>query len=90
LLGVRERTFQRWISETEASRPEGDDARRLRIVARIVDHLRHSLTGPGVVRWFERSRRELGGKTPAALLDEPDAVGRLLSLAAGARSSGAA
>jgi DNA-binding transcriptional regulator YiaG len=90
LLGVRERTFQRWISEAEPSRPEGDDARRLRIVARIAAHLRHTLTGPGVVRWFERPRDELGGKTPAALLDDPDAVGRLLALASGARSSAAA
>jgi hypothetical protein len=90
LLGVRERTFQRWISDTEQSRPEGDDARRLRIVARIAAHLRHSLTGPGVVGWFERPRRELGGKPPAALLGDPDAVGRLLALASGARSSAAA
>jgi hypothetical protein len=90
LLGVRERTFQRWISDTEPSRPEGDDARRLRIVARIAAHLRHSLTGPGVVGWFERPRTELGGKAPAALLDDPDAVARLLTLASGARSSAAA
>jgi hypothetical protein len=89
LLGVRERTFQRWISDAESTRPEGDDARRLRIVARIAAHLRHSLTGPGVVRWFERPRDELDGKAPAALLDDPDAVGRLLRLAGGARSSAA-
>lgn len=90
LLGVRERTFQRWISDSEPSRPEGDDARRLRIVARIAAHLRHSLTGPGVVGWFERPRRELAGKPPVALLDDPDAVGRLLTLASGVRSSAAA
>ena len=90
LLGVRERTFQRWISDSEPSRPEGDDARRLRIVARIAAHLRHSLTGPGVVGWFERPRRDLGGKAPVALLDDPDAVARLLALASGARSSAAA
>jgi hypothetical protein len=89
LLGVRERTFQRWISESEQSRPEGDDARRLRIVARIVAHLRHSLTGAGVVQWFERPRTELDGRAPAALLDDPDAVPRLLALASGARSSAA-
>ncbi len=87
LLGVKGRTFQRWISESEPTAPEGDDARRLRIVARIVNHLRHSLTGVGVIRWFERPRADLDGARPADLLDEPDAVGRLLTLAAGARTS---
>jgi DNA-binding transcriptional regulator YiaG len=90
LLGVKSRTFQRWISETEASAPDGDDARRLRLVARIVNQLRHSLTGVGVIRWFERPRDDLGGARPADLLDEPDAIGRLLTLASGARSSAAA
>ena len=89
LLGVKNRTFQRWISETETTSPEGDDARRLRIVARIVNHLRHSFTGVGVIRWFERPRADLDGARPADLLDEPDAVERLLALAAGARSSAA-
>jgi hypothetical protein len=87
LLGVGNRTFQRWISDAETNAPDGDEARRLRIVARIVNQLRHSLTAAGVIRWFERPREDLGGARPADLLDEPDAISRLLTLAAGVRSS---
>ena len=64
LLHVSPRTYQRWISDQEAVRPSGEDERRLRIVARIVNQLRHSLTGPGVVDWFEHPRADLGGATP--------------------------
>lgn len=90
LVGVGERTFQRWVSATDATAPEGDDARRLRIVARIVAQLRHALTGGGVVAWFERPRADLGGARPAELLDDPDRTMELLGLAAGMRDSSAA
>ncbi|MDX6542297.1 MAG: hypothetical protein QOI71_3907, partial [Gaiellales bacterium] len=43
LLGVSLRQFQRWLS-TQGAQPEGDDARRARAVARIVNQLRFSLT----------------------------------------------
>ena len=47
ILDVSPRTFQRWLSETDTAAPTGDDEMRLRIVARLVSHLRHSFTGPG-------------------------------------------
>lgn len=53
LLGVGERTYQRWISTTESAAPEGAQELRVRIVARVTNQLRHVLTGPGVVQWFE-------------------------------------
>lgn len=87
LVGVEERTFQRW-SQQKAN-PRGDEARRLRLIARSANHLRHALTGPGVVRWFTRPRSDLGGQRPIDVLDDPDAVGRLTTLAAGTRSSSA-
>ena len=90
LFGVSARTFQRWVSGTDAIGPEGDDARRIRIVARIVNHLRHVLTGPGVVRWFELPHPDLDGRRPLELLDDPDAATRLATVAASARSSTAA
>jgi hypothetical protein len=89
LVGVGDRTWQRWVSTADPAQPTGADARRLRIVARIANHLRHTLTGAGVVGWFGRPRDELGGRSPAELLDEPDAVARLTALAAGTRASGA-
>jgi hypothetical protein len=90
LIGVSSRTFQRWVSETESIRPEGEDARRLRVVAGAANHLRHVLTGPGVVRWFEEPNSRLKGKSPLELLDDPGASARLATLAASARSHTAA
>jgi hypothetical protein len=90
LLGVSPRTYQRWISDRESARPSGEDERRLRVVARIVNQLRHSLTGPGVVDWFEHPRADLGGATPAAILNDPAKLELLLAAAAASRGNVAA
>lgn len=87
LFGVSPRTFQRWVSETDEGEPTGQDARRVRIVANLVAHLRHVFTGQGVLDWMERPHPEAAGKTPRELLDEPDALPRLSRLAASTRSS---
>lgn len=87
LLGVSTRTFQRWLSEESAGGPEGEDARRVRVVGRIANHLRHALTGPGVVHWFDLPNPQLGGRRPLELLDDPSAAERLANLAASARSN---
>lgn len=86
LLGVSGRTFQRWISDSDESAPTGDDARRVRLVANIVSHLRHALTGQGALDWFARPHPVLGDRTPRHLLDEPDALTQLTRLAASTRS----
>jgi hypothetical protein len=90
LLQVSPRTYQRWISDREPARPNGEDERRLRVVARIVNQLRHSLTGPGVVDWFDHPRADLGGASPAAILDDPDKLELLLAAAAASRGNVAA
>ncbi|MEK6252336.1 MAG: antitoxin Xre/MbcA/ParS toxin-binding domain-containing protein [Actinomycetota bacterium] len=90
LFGVSARTFQRWISASDSVGPEGEDARRVRVVARVVNHLRHVLTGPGVVRWFEHPNPQLEGGTPLDLLDDPEGANRLDTVAASARSHTAA
>jgi hypothetical protein len=90
LLGVGVRTYQRWVSERESSMPSGNEDRRLRVVARIVNQLRHSLTGPGVVDWFEHPRLDLDGARPADLLDDADRLQELLAAAAASRGNVAA
>jgi hypothetical protein len=90
LLHVSPRTYQRWISDRESARPSGEDERRLRIVARIVNQLRHSLTGPGVVDWFEHPRADLEGATPSSVLDDPEKLELLIVAAAASRGSVAA
>ncbi len=89
LLGTEVRTLQRWLSLSESAAPQGDRATRVRVVARITNHLRHALTGPGVVLWFSRPRRELDNRAPVDLLDEYDAIPELITLAAQARSTSA-
>jgi uncharacterized protein (DUF2384 family) len=90
LLGVSTRTLQRWISDSDPSGPDGDDARRIRVIARAANHLRHSLTGPGVVGWFGSPNRQIDGRRPIELLSDFESTNQLATLAASTRSSTAA
>lgn len=90
ILGVSPRTLQRWLSTSGSTAPVDADADRVRLIASAVAHLRHSLTGRGVMEWFERPHPMIGERPPLQLLDEPDALQRLSRLAASTRSSLAA
>ncbi len=87
LLGVSLRQFQRWVSTHEATQPDGDDARRVRAVARIVNQLRFALTPAGAVEWFTWPRDDLQGRCPIELLDEPDRLPELTAIAGSMRST---
>jgi hypothetical protein len=87
LLGVDLRRFQRWISARERTRPEGEEARRLRALARLVGQLRHSFTSAGVVAWFDWPCPELGGATPRELLPDPVRLPDLMLAAGSTRST---
>jgi uncharacterized protein (DUF2384 family) len=90
LLGVGDRTYQRWISPQESGEPEGQQELRARVVARITAQLRHVLTGPGVVDWFETPLADLDGAKPIDLLADASETERLLELAVTTRSLSAA
>jgi len=90
LLGVSLRQFQRWISPHVATQPEGEDARRVRAVARIVNQLRFSLTPTGAIGWFDWPRDDLGGATPAELLDDAARLPELTAAAGSMRGTYAA
>jgi hypothetical protein len=90
LLQVGARTYQRWISDQDATTPTAEDERRLRVVARIVNQLRHSLTGPGVIEWFGHPRADLEGASPAEVLDDANSLESLLAAAAASRGNVAA
>jgi len=87
LLGVDLRRFQRWISARERTQPEGEEARRLRALARLVAQLRHAFTPAGVLAWFDWPRPELGGATPRELLPDPVRLPELLLAAGSTRST---
>lgn len=86
-LGVSARQLQRWLSTSESAQPEADEARKVRLAARIVNQLRFVLTPAGAVEWFSWPREDLGGRRPLDLLDDPAAEAELLSRAAAMRST---
>lgn len=86
VIGVSLRTYQRWISDSAGVKPKADEETRLRAVARIANHLRHGLSGAGVVSWFFRPFPELEGRRPADFLSQPDRMPELLRLASRSRS----
>jgi hypothetical protein len=87
LLGVDLRRFQRWISPRERTQPEGEEARRLRVVARLVGQLRHAYTAAGVLAWFDRPQRALAGAAPRELLADPLRLPELMLAAGAVRST---
>ena len=90
LLGVGERTYQRWISPSETASPESEQEHRVRVVARVTAQLRHALTGAGVADWFETPMDDLDGRKPLDVLGDPVATEQVLRLAVAPRSFSAA
>jgi hypothetical protein len=89
LLGISERKLERWLSARDPASPGGDDEMRVRVLGRLVNQLRHAMTGRGALRWLSIPNADLGGAAPAELLDDPAASARLFSLARATRSSDA-
>jgi len=87
LLGVSVRQLQRWLSEA-GSEPSADDAGRIRAVGQIVNQLRHTFTGPGVLAWFRREHPALG-QAPIDVLEDPLRYPEILRLARSARAMAA-
>ena len=87
VLQISERKLERWFSGS--SEPSGEDEVRLRLASRLVNQLRHGMTGYGALRWLARPFRELGGSRPRDLLGAPEEASRLLALAGQARRSDA-
>ncbi len=85
LLGVSVRQLQRWLAP-DGPDPSGDDAARIRAVGNIVNQLRHSFTGPGVMAWFDRQHPVLKNR-PSKLLEDPLKYPELVSAATAARST---
>jgi hypothetical protein len=84
LFGVSVRQLQRWLAD-DGPEPAADDAARIRVVGQLVNQLRHSFTGPGVVAWFYREHPVLG-RRPIELLDDPLSYPQVLGAAAAARA----
>ncbi|HEY0152257.1 MAG TPA: hypothetical protein VGB92_09685 [Longimicrobium sp.] len=68
LIGVSPSSLRRYVIGTRDT-PD-DVAARLHFLALVVGDLSGSYNDIGVRRWFERRRTQLGGKTPAELLQD--------------------
>lgn len=87
LLAVSPRKLDRWIAgDTD---PAGEDEMRLRIAARLVNQLRHAMTGYGAARWLARPFPELRDRAPKELLASPENAPQLFALASRSRRSDA-
>lgn len=83
LVGINRRTLSRWMKE------DRNPTQRLQLVANLVAVLRHNWTEDGIISWFDRPRRELGGRKPFSLLEDPGSAELLLSEARAGRSQDA-
>lgn len=80
LVGVNRRTLSRW------KKLGGPPRRELRIFASLVAILRHNWDEEGIIAWFDRPRRDLGGRKPESLLGDPNAEDQLVSAARSGRN----
>jgi len=80
LVGVDRRTLSRWRHH------DGQPRRNLRMLVRLVAILRHNWDEEGIVAWFDRPRRDLGGRRPATLIDDPNAEAQLIDAARSGRN----
>ena len=79
-IGVDRRSLSRWRQQS------GRPRRSLRLFARLVAILRHNWDEDGIIAWFDRPRRDLDGRRPAALIDDPNAEAELISAARSGRN----
>lgn len=86
LLAISETSVRRWSSRDDETEPGGDNAARVMVVAKVVNHLRHAMTTRGVVQWLQRPHPSLFDRRPVDELKDPDSYRQLIHLASGARS----
>ncbi len=86
LLGATTKSVQNWRRgrvEQIKRNPQ-----RITLIGQLVYELRNSMTGHGILFWFDRSREQFRGRTPRELIDADvtDASQKLLPLARGGRA----
>lgn len=82
LLDTSDRSIQRMLASAEPVDPSA----RLLVIARLVTLLARGWTPEGVLAWFARPRRALGGDTPLVALGDPAREREVLALARAGRA----
>jgi AraC-like DNA-binding protein len=86
LFGTSETTVRRWVNPDDDTKPAGDQADRVVVIAKIVNHLRHAMTPRGAVQWLGRPHPALDDRAPIDELKDAESYQRLIHLASGIRS----
>ena len=86
LLHASETTVRRWTSRDDPTEPSGDAGDRVMVMAKVVNHLRHSMTAKGAVQWLLRPHPALDDRRPVDELKDPTSYRLLINLASGTRS----
>jgi uncharacterized protein (DUF2384 family) len=88
VLGISEGTLRRWANPEASASPRAEEARRIRVLAKVVNQLRWSLSPVWAIQWLERPHPSLKGEAPMVLLADsgPEGGPRLMRLANGTRS----
>jgi hypothetical protein len=86
LLGATTKSVRNWRSGRVEQIKRNPD--RITLIGQLAYELRNSMTGHGILFWFDRSREQFGGRTPRELIDADvtDAAQKLLPLARGGRA----
>lgn len=85
LLGISTRQVQRWLAG-DVALPSGHEEARVRMVAQLVNQLRHVYTAQGVPAWFDYKGPGMMA-APVELLADPVNFPALLAAARGARGA---
>jgi hypothetical protein len=86
LLSASETSVRRWANREDDTAPSADNADRVMVVAKIVNHLRHAMTSRGAVQWMQRPHPELDDRAPIEQLNDPASYRLVIHLASGTRS----
>jgi hypothetical protein len=86
LLGATTKSVRNWREGRVEQIKRNPD--RITLIGQLAYELRNSMTGHGILFWFDRPREQFGERTPRELIDADvtDASGKLLPLARGGRA----
>jgi len=86
LLGATTKSVRNWREGRVEQIKRNPD--RIVLIGQLVYELRRSMSGHGILLWFDRSREQFGDRTPREMIDEDvaEAEPLLLSLARGGRA----
>ena len=86
LLGATTKSVRNWREGRVEQIKRNPD--RITLIGQLAYELRNSMTGHGILFWFDRSREQFGDRTPREMIDADvlEAAPLLLSLARGGRA----